>query len=507
MFLQGDISDFPILSAIIFLPLVGAFFILFLKNDPVTQNQDSRIFALWISSITFLLSLFLIIFFDRSESSFQFVETRVWLQDLSVNYKVGVDGISVWFVLLTTFLVPVCILASWDAIQDRVKEYMLVFLILETLLVGMFSALDLITFYILFEGVLIPMFIIIGVWGGPERVYASFKFFLFTLTGSVLLFVAILVIYNQTGTTDIPEIMQASIPVDLQYWLWLAFFASFAVKVPMWPLHTWLPDAHVEAPTAGSVMLAAVLLKMGAYGFLRLSIPILPHASMFFTPLVFTLSIIAIVYVSILAFAQEDMKKLIAYSSIAHMGFVTLGIFAANIQGVEGAIFQMLSHGIISAALFLCVGTIYDRTHSRDIAHYGGLVKRMPNYALIFMIFVLGAIGLPGTSGFVGEFLTILGAFQVSKVLALFAGIGVVLSAGYMLWLYRRVILGPLVKRHLRKILDINRRELTYFIPLVFLVLWMGIYPDFFLDLIHASTESWVSSYSEKKLTYSIVAY
>ena len=507
MFLQDHISDFPILSAIIFLPLIGSFFILFLKNDPATQNQDSKIFALWISSITFLLSLLLIIFFDRSESSFQFVETRAWIQDLSINYKVGVDGISVWFVLLTTFLVPICILASWETIQDRVKEYMIVFLILETLLVGMFSALDLVTFYVLFEGVLIPMFIIIGVWGGSERVYASFKFFLFTLTGSVLLLVAILVIYSQTGTTDIVEITQTPISENLQYWIWLAFFASFAVKIPMWPLHTWLPDAHVEAPTAGSVMLAGVLLKMGAYGFLRLSIPILPHASIFFTPLVFTLSIIAIVYVSILAFAQEDMKKLIAYSSIAHMGFVTLGIFTGNIQGVEGAIFQMLSHGIISAALFLCVGTIYDRAHSRDIAYYGGLVKKMPNYALIFMIFILGAIGLPGTSGFIGEFLTLLGAFQVNKILALFAGTGVVLSAGYMLWLYRRVILGSLVKKHLKKILDVNKRELTYFIPLVFLVIWMGIYPDFFLDLIHVSAESLVSNYSGEKLTYSIVTH
>ncbi len=505
MFFQDDLSGFPILSAIILLPLIGALFILFLKNDRENNNQDCKVFALWISSITFLLSLLLIIFFDSANSSFQFVETKTWIQDLSINYKVGVDGISVWFVLLTTFLTPICILASWNVIQDRVKEYMIAFLILEALLVGMFSALDIVTFYVLFEGVLIPMFIIIGVWGGPGRVYASFKFFLFTLTGSVLLLVAVLVIYNQTGTTDIPEIMQSSIPINLQYWLWLAFFASFAIKVPMWPLHTWLPDAHVEAPTAGSVMLAGVLLKMGAYGFLRFSIPILPDASIFFTPLIFILSIIAIIYVSILAFAQEDMKKLIAYSSIAHMGFVTLGIFTMNIQAVEGAIFQMLSHGIISAALFLCVGVIYDRVHSRAITDYGGVAKRMPNYALIFMIFVLGAIGLPGTSGFIGEFLILLGVFQVSKFLAFFAGTGIVLSAGYMLWLYRRVILGSLKKNNLRKILDTNRRELSYLLPLVFLVVWMGIYPNYFLDLIHSSAESLVSGYAEEKLSYSMV--
>ena len=407
----------------------------------------------------------------------------------------GVDGISVLFVLLSTLLTPICVLASWDAIKVRVREYMIAFLVLETLMVGMFCALDFVLFYIFFEGVLIPMFLIIGVWGGQRRVYAAFKFFLYTLTGSVLMLLAILAIYLQVGTTDVPTLLKYALPGNIQYWLWLAFFASFAVKVPMWPVHTWLPDAHVEAPTAGSVILAGVLLKMGAYGFLRFSVPMLPIATDFFTPMVFSLSIIAVIYTSLVALVQLDMKKLIAYSSVAHMGFVTLGIFTLNQQGVTGAIFQMLSHGIVSAALFLCVGVIYDRMHTREILRYGGLAERMPVYAFFFMIFMLASVGLPGTSGFVGEILILVGLFQVSTWAATLAATGVILGAAYMLWLYRRVIFGKLTKDDLKSIMDMNRREVAVFTPLLVLTILMGVYPGPFLEIIEVSVANLVDQH------------
>jgi NADH-quinone oxidoreductase subunit M len=425
--------------------------------------------------------------FDDGTAAFQFVEQREWIPSFNITYKVGIDGISLFFVLLSTLLTPICILASWETIKDRVKEYMVAFLVLETFMIGMFSALDFIVFYIFFEAVLVPMFLIIGIWGGPRRVYAAFKFFLYTLFGSVLMLLAIIAMYLQANTMDIPTLMRHGFDPDLQIWLWLAFFASFAVKVPMWPVHTWLPDAHVEAPTAGSVILAGVLLKMGAYGFLRFSLPMLPEASAFFTPMVFTLSIIAVIYTSLVALAQEDMKKLIAYSSVAHMGFVTVGIFAVNQPAVEGAIIQMLSHGFVSSALFLCVGVVYDRIHSREISRYGGLVHRMPRYAVVFMLFMLASIGLPGTSGFVGEFLILLGAFVANTWVALLIATGMVLGAAYMLYLYRRVIFGQLTKEDLKSILDLSPREIAIFTPLVILVLWMGIYPASFLDTISVS--------------------
>jgi NADH-quinone oxidoreductase subunit M len=414
----------------------------------------------------------------------------------NINYHMGVDGISVFFVLLSTLLTPICILASWNAIQEKVKEYMIAFLVLETMMVGMFCALDFVVFYVFFEAVLIPMFLIIGVWGGPRRVYAAFKFFLYTLLGSVLMLLAIMVAYFQVGTTDIPTLMAFDFPIELQYWMWLAFFASFAVKVPMWPVHTWLPDAHVEAPTAGSVILAGVLLKMGGYGFLRFSLPMLPEASEYFTPLIYGLSIVAVIYTSLVALAQEDMKKLIAYSSIAHMAFVTVGIFAGNEQAVAGSILQMLSHGLVSAALFLCVGVVYDRIHSREIDTYGGLVHRMPLYAFVFLFFALASVGLPGTSGFVGEILILVGAFKANTWVAALIAIGMVLGAAYMLYLYRRVIFGELTKQHLMKILDLDRREITIFAPLIILVLWMGIYPASFLDVMDASVVNLVKEYN-----------
>ncbi|MDP7669055.1 MAG: NADH-quinone oxidoreductase subunit M [Alphaproteobacteria bacterium] len=485
----------PILSLVTFLPFIGALFIFMIKGDEATVARNSRQLALWASLVTFTLSVLLVLSFDSDVAGFQFVETEQWISGLGIHYRMGVDGISVWFVLLSTFLTPLCVLASWESIRSHVKEYMIAFLVLETMMVGMFCALDFVVFYLFFEGVLIPMFLIIGVWGGPRRIYAAFKFFLFTLAGSVLMLIAVLTFYVVVGTTDIQTLMQARIDPSLQYWLWLAFFASFAVKVPMWPVHTWLPDAHVEAPTAGSVILAGVLLKMGAYGFLRFSLPMLPEASLFFQPLIFTLSVVAIIYTSLVALAQEDMKKLVAYSSVAHMGFVTIGIFTVSVQGVEGALFQMLSHGIISAALFLCVGVVYDRIHSRDIARYGGLVHRMPAYALVFMVFTLGALGLPGTSGFIGEFLSLLAAYQTNRLLAVLASIGVVLGAVYMLWLYRRVMLGVLEKEELKSILDLNRREVAIFTPLVVLVLWMGIYPEYFLGFMHVSANNLVENF------------
>ena len=488
-------TDLPLLSVVTFFPLAGAIIIMFVRGTPEEVARNSRWGAFWVSLFTFAASLFLWFNFEPGTADFQFVEEHAWLPAFGITYRLGVDGISVFFVLLSTLLTPICILASWTAIQERVKEYMIAFLVLETMMVGMFAALDFVVFYIFFEAVLIPMFLIIGVWGGPRRVYAAFKFFLYTLLGSVLMLLAVITMYIVAGTTDIPDLMRFKFDPDLQIWLWLAFFASFAVKVPMWPVHTWLPDAHVEAPTAGSVILAGVLLKMGAYGFLRFSVPMLPIASEFFAPFIFTLSVIAVIYTSLVALAQEDMKKLIAYSSVAHMGFVTVGIFAVNQQAVEGAIIQMLSHGFVSAALFLCVGVVYDRIHSREIASYGGLVHRMPKYAAVFMLFMLASVGLPGTSGFVGEFLIMLGAFKVSTWLAFLIATGMVLGAAYMLYLYRRVIFGELTKDNLKSILDMNMREVAVFAPLVVLVLWMGIYPAPFLDVISASVANLVDNY------------
>jgi NADH-quinone oxidoreductase subunit M len=478
-----------------FLPLVGVAALLLIRGEPDIVARNARFVALWASLITFVVSLLLWFHFDEAVAGFQFVEKHPWVPSFGINYHMGVDGISVFFVILSTFLTPICVLASWEAIQTRVKEYMISFLLLETLMVGMFCALDFIVFYIFFEGVLIPMFLIIGVWGGGNRVYAAFKFFLYTLTGSVLMLVAILVLYFDAGTSDIPTLMNAVIKPELQIWLWLALFASFAVKVPMWPVHTWLPDAHVEAPTAGSVILAGVLLKMGAYGFIRFSLPILPYATEFFTPLIYTLSIIAIIYTSLVALAQEDMKKLIAYSSVAHMGFVTIGIFTLTMQGLQGALIQMLSHGVISSALFLCVGVVYDRIHSRDIARYGGLVHRMPLYAFVFMVFMLGSVGLPGTSGFVGEFLVLVGVFQVNTWVAMLATTGIILGAAYMLYMYRRVIFGQLTKNDLKTILDLSPREVMVFAPLVFVTLWMGIYPAPFLDVMEPAVANLIAEH------------
>ena len=456
--------------------------------------------ALWTTLATFVVSLFLWFRFDPGTADFQFVEHVEWLPEFNIAYRMGIDGISLFFVLLSTFLTPICILSSWTAVQVRVKEYMIAFLALETLMVGMFCALDLVVFYIFFEGVLIPMFLIIGVWGGARRIYAAFKFFLFTLLGSVLMLLALLAVYLEVGSTSIVQTLAYSFPSDLQIWLWLAFFASFAVKIPMWPVHTWLPDAHVEAPTAGSVILAGVLLKMGGYGFVRFSLPMFPEASEFFTPLVFVLSCVAVIYTSLVALAQEDMKKLIAYSSVAHMGFVTIGIFTATNQGIAGAIFQMLSHGIVSAALFLCVGVVYDRLHTREIARYGGLVHRMPAYAAVFMVFTLASVGLPGTSGFVGEFLVLLGAFEVNTWVCFLAATGVILGAAYMLFLYRRLIFGKLERTELQAMLDLNPREIAVFAPLVVLVLWMGIYPSSFLDPIQMSVQNLVDQHQAAML-------
>ena len=484
------------LTLVTFLPLVGALFIFFVRDkDEKVVAGNARNAAMWTSLATFGLSIVLWTNFDRTNPGFQFVTKAEWIPTYGISYHMGVDGISVFFVLLSTLLTPLCVLASWNAIQTRVKEYMIAFLVLETMMVGMFCALDLVLFYVFFEGVLIPMFLIIGVWGGPRRVYSAFKFFLYTLTGSVLMLVAVLAIYLAAGTTDIPTLLKYAFPREMQLWLWLAFFASFAVKMPMWPVHTWLPDAHVEAPTAGSVILAGVLLKMGGYGFLRFSLPMLPYASDFFTPLVYTLSVVAIIYTSLVALAQTDMKKLIAYSSVAHMGFVTIGIFTATVQGIHGAMVQMLSHGVISAALFLVVGVVYDRVHSRDIARYGGLVHRMPAYSLVFMLFMLGSVGLPGTSGFVGEFLVLVGAFQVNTWVALLATTGIILGAAYMLWLYRRVIFGKLTREDLKGILDLNLREKAVFAPLLVVMLWMGIYPNSFIEVMDATVVSLVDQH------------
>ncbi|CAH2403233.1 NADH-quinone oxidoreductase subunit M [Mesorhizobium ventifaucium] len=486
-------TAWPILSLVTFLPLVGVLFILVINDDSENARRNIRAIALWTTSITFIISLFIWTGFDNAEPGFQFVEKFAWL-DSGISYHMGVDGISMLFVILTTFLMPLCILASWESIEKRVKAYMIAFLLLETLMIGVFCALDIVLFYVFFEAGLIPMFIIIGVWGGKRRVYASFKFFLYTLAGSVLMLLAIMAMFFQSGTTDIPTLLTHNFPASMQTWLWLAFFASFAVKMPMWPVHTWLPDAHVEAPTAGSVILAAILLKMGGYGFLRFSLPMFPIASEMFAPLVFALSVVAIIYTSLVALMQEDMKKLIAYSSVAHMGFVTMGIFAMNQEGVQGAIFQMLSHGLVSGALFLCVGVIYDRMHTRDIDAYGGLVNNMPKYATVFMIFTMANVGLPGTSGFVGEFLTMLGVFRVNTWVAFFAATGVILSAAYALWLYRRVIFGALTKDSLKGLLDLSTREKVIIYPLAALVIFFGVYPAPVFDATAASVKALVTN-------------
>jgi NADH-quinone oxidoreductase subunit M len=485
--------SWPILSVITFLPLAGALFISYLSDD-AAGSRNARWVALWTTLIDLAISLLLLWRFDPGSPDFQFVEKREWLGG-TITYSMGVDGISLPFVILTTALLPICILASWEAIQRRVREYMVAFLVLETLMVGTFCALDLVLFYLFFEGGLIPMFLIIGVWGGPRRVYASFKFFLYTFLGSVLMLLAIMAMYWQAGTADIPTLLHHSFPRSLQTWAWLAFLASFAVKLPMWPVHTWLPDAHVEAPTAGSVILAAILLKMGGYGFLRFSLPMFPEATQALAPLIYALSIIAIIYTSLVALMQEDVKKLIAYSSVAHMGFVTMGLFAVTAQGVAGGIFQMISHGIVSAALFLCVGVIYDRMHTREIAAYGGLVNRMPLYAFVFMVFTLANVGLPGTSGFVGEFLTLIGTFRVNNWVATLATLGTILSAAYMLWLYRKVIFGKLEKPSLFNIRDIGWREAVIFTPLVILTIVFGVYPKFVLDVSAASVTQLIDNY------------
>ncbi len=488
-------NDLPLLSVIIFLPLIGSLFILVMKGDEATIASNARNVALWTSFLAFALSLLLWINFDAGHLSYQYVENSNWMKDMGVRYHLGIDGVSLFFILLTTFLTPLCILASWESVPFRMREYMMAFLLLETFLTGMFCALDLILFYAFFEGVLIPMFLIIGIWGGERRIYSCFKFFLYTFLGSVLMLVAILSIYYITGSTDLSVVMDFNFPLSSQKWLWLAFFASFAVKIPMWPVHTWLPDAHVEAPTAGSVILAGILLKMGAYGFLRFSIPLFPGATIAFTPMVITLSIIAIIYASLVALVQTDMKKLIAYSSVAHMGFVTLGIFTLTFQGVSGAIMQMLSHGIVAAALFLCVGVVYDRLHTRDIERYGGLVARMPIYALFFMIFTFAAVGLPGTSGFVGEFLILVGAFQTNPGIATLAVLGIVLGPAYALWLYRRVIFGKLVHADLKTILDLNMREAAILGSLAGLILWLGLYPQPFLNIINPAVKELVANH------------
>jgi NADH-quinone oxidoreductase subunit M len=486
-------TSWPILSVVTFLPLAGALFIALLPEDEA-GIRNARWVALWTTLIIFLISLILIWRFDPASSDFQFVEKRPWLGG-TITYAMGVDGISLPFVILTTGLMPISILASWTAIQTRVRDYMIAFLVLETLMVGTFCALDLVLFYLFFEGGLIPMFLIIGIWGGPRRVYASFKFFLYTFLGSVLMLLAIMAMYWEAGTTDIATLLHHSFPLSLQKWAWFAFLASFAVKLPMWPVHTWLPDAHVEAPTAGSVILAAILLKMGGYGFLRFSLPMFPEASAQLAPLIYALSVVAIVYTSLVALVQEDMKKLIAYSSVAHMGFVTMGLFAVTAQGVAGGIFQMVSHGIVSAALFLCVGIVYDRMHTREIAAYGGLVNRMPLYAFVFMVFTLANIGLPGTSGFVGEFLSLIGTFRVNNWVATLAALGTILSAAYALWLYRKIIFGTLERPALFSIRDIGWREITIMTPLIVLTIVFGVYPKLVLDISSASVAHLIENY------------
>ena len=482
--------NFPILSSLILLPTIGALFIFFVRSSN-SQYQSSKYVALFITLSNFFLSLYLWIVFDKSIVDFQFVEEREWISGF-VNYKVGVDGISILFILLTTFITPICVITVNATIKNRLKDFLIAILILETFMIGVFCSLDLVVFYLFFEAGLIPMFLIIGIWGGERRVYSAFKFFLYTLLGSVLMLVAIISIYWITGTTDVIKLYELGIDAKYQNLLWLAFFSSFAVKTPMWPVHTWLPDAHVEAPTAGSVLLAAILLKMAGYGFIRFSLGLFPDASLYFVPLVYTLSLIAIIYTSLVALMQEDMKKLIAYSSVAHMGFVTLGIFTMTQQGIEGSIFQMISHGLVSAALFLCVGVVYDRLHTRLINRYGGLVSIMPKYAIVFMVFTLGALGLPGTSGFIGEFLVLMGAFKKNILVATIASLGVILGAAYMLWLYKRIIFGKLINEDVKKMVDLKRFEIVTLWLLVLPIIFFGFYPEPLINSIEVSVANMI---------------
>ena len=490
-------SEIPILSILIFIPVVGIFFMLLIRNNDDQSSQNLKHTALWIAFLNFIISLSLLFSFDLNNPDFQFVEKYAWIES-GISYHLGIDGVSILFVILTTMLVPICILASYESIKFSVKEYLISFLALETFMIGVFCSLDLVLFYLFFEGGLIPMFLIIGIWGGERRVYSTFKFFLYTLAGSVFMLLAIIYIFISTGTTDVETLLVYNFTTNEQLILWIAFFTSFMVKIPMWPFHTWLPDAHVEAPTAGSVILAGVLLKMAGYGFIRFSIGFFPDASEFFAPFIFSLSVIAIIVTSLIALVQEDMKKLIAYSSVAHMGFVTLGIFTFTVQGIEGGIIQMISHGIVSAALFLCVGVVYDRLHTREIARYGGLVSKMPFYSFSFMIFILASLGLPGTSGFVGEFLVLLSIFTVNTYFAIFATTGVVLAATYSLWLYRRIIFGALIKDDLSEMFDLTRREIIIFLPLIILTVFIGLYPKPIINIIEPSTEKIVNQIKMK---------
>ncbi len=480
-------NELPILSILLILPVIGILLLTFISSNS-ESDVNLKQTALWVSFLNFIISLVVLFNFNQLDPNFQFVEKYYWLGD-TISYQVGVDGISILFVVLTTFLVPICILASYNNIKFSMKEYLIAFLALETFMIGVFISMDLILFYLFFEGGLIPMFLIIGIWGGERRIYSTFKFFLYTLAGSVFMLLAVIFMYWEVGTSSIPVLLQHEFSYNNQIILWLAFFASFVVKIPMWPFHTWLPDAHVEAPTAGSVILAGVLLKLAGYGFIRFSITMFPDASHYFAPMIYALSIIAIIFTSLIALVQEDMKKLIAYSSVAHMGFVTLGIFTFTIQGIEGAIIQMISHGIVSAALFLCVGVVYDRIHTREIERYGGLVNRMPLYSFSFMIFILASLGLPGTSGFVGEFLVLLSIFSVNTYFAVFATTGVVLAATYSLWLYRKIIFGQLIKDDLKDILDLSSREIIIFVPLILLTIGIGIYPIPILEIIEPSSQ------------------
>jgi len=486
--------NFPILSAIIFIPFIGALFIFVIKGSPKDVEKNSKLVAIFSTLVNFFLSIFLWYSFDRTISNFQFIEERNWINGF-INFQLGIDGISILFILLTTFIAPICIFSGINSIKFKIKEFLISILIMETLMLGVFCSLDLIIFYLFFEGGLIPMFLIIGIWGGSKRVYSAFKFFLFTLLGSVLMLIAIISIYWITGTTDVIKLLDLRIPHEYQYLLWLAFFSSFAVKMPMWPVHTWLPDAHVEAPTPGSVILAAILLKMAGYGFIRFSLGLFPIASDYFTSLIFLLSVIAIIYTSLVALMQDDMKKLIAYSSVAHMGFVTIGIFSITKQGLEGSIVQMISHGFISAALFLCVGVLYDRFQSRMISSYGGIVNVMPKYAFAFMVFSLAALGLPGTSGFVGEFLILIGVFQISIIVAILASLGIILAAAYMLWLYRRVIFGRITNSDLKNMKDLNKTELYIFSSLGILTVFFGFYPEPLLNTVDVSIDNLIENY------------
>ena len=491
--------DFPILSSLILLPAIGSIFLLFSKSDD-KQTDTIKYVALFTSLVNFLISIYLWISFDSSISNFQFVEERNWLAGF-VNYKVGIDGISILFIILTTFITPLCIISVNNSVKIRLRDFLIAILIMESFMIGVFCALDLVIFYLFFEAGLIPMFLIIGIWGGPKRVYSAFKFFLYTLLGSVLMLVAIISIYWITGTTDVVKLYELGIDQKHQNLLWLAFFSSFAVKTPMWPVHTWLPDAHVEAPTAGSVLLAAILLKMAGYGFIRFSLGLFPFASEVFTPLVYILSLIAIVFTSLIALMQEDMKKLIAYSSVAHMGFVTLGIFTLKQQGIEGSIIQMISHGLVSAALFLCVGVVYDRMHSRLINSYGGIVSIVPKYSILFMLFTLAALGLPGTSGFIGEFLILMGAFKDNFLVAVIASLGVIFGAAYMLWLYKRVVFGEIINKDLLKMPDLDKSELIILISLALPTLFFGFYPEPLLNTIEVSVKDLIEMYKINLMT------